>query len=413
MNKMIAALFAVFAFVIIAAQPIDAQRLVRTALNGTLTPAGINERVGGVFNPGEIAPATAEIDLHKITYTSTDHAGNPATLSGLVAMPRGGAPKGLVVFNHGTIFDRRRSPSRWKGARDGSEAETAALAFASGGYAVAMPDYLGLGDHMGTHPYPLSTVNARSGVDIISATRSLAIQRRYALGSPLFVTGYSEGGAVAMALTRDLESMPGSAFRVTRSAPAAGPYDLSGSTREYLLREGTSQEGFIIRLYLLTYSLYSAHKLTGEKLTDYLKPAMAFSVAQNYKRTLTDDELLKRLAITSVLMRPDNSLRNVLTDRFVRALETKDLSDPVIARLAANDVYDWAPRTPMLLINLEEDAVVDPASTENAIRAMRARGIGADHLRQFVVRDSALNHVTAVPASMAAARSFFDKGFTD
>ncbi|MBA2378939.1 MAG: hypothetical protein H0V76_05130 [Blastocatellia bacterium] len=408
MRKITAVLLGIIAVLCFALHPVEAQRLVRTSLSGTMTPASVNERMRSVFTEAAPPAATADIDLIKITYTSTDQAGRPATLSGLVAMPRGGAPRGLVVFNHGTIFDRRRSPSRWKGARDDSEAETATLAFASGGYAVAMPDYIGLGDHVGTHPYPLNVVNARSAVDIIGAARSLAARQNYQLGNRLFVTGYSEGGGVAMALTKELESMPGSAYRVTAAAPASGSYDLTGATLDFLLRPTGAPEGFVIRLYLLSYSAFSFHKNNGAKLTDYFKPAMSFSIAQNYKRTLTDEDLIKRLAVTSALMRANNSLRNVLTDRFVRVMEAKDTSDPVIRELAANNVYDWAPRTPMLLINLEGDTIVDPANTDNALRAMRARGVPAANLQHRVIRNPQLNHITAVPTALAHARAYFD-----
>ena len=388
-----------------------AQKLDSTAPNGLMLADEINARITKVF--GKYAPAQAKtnINLTKIVYSSTDEDGKPVTLTGLVAMPRGGAPNGLVVYCHGTIQDRKASPSRYRGEENGSEPESAILAFATGGYAVVMPDYLGLGDHKAAHPYPLNIVNAQSAVDIIAPARRLARNKNYNIGSKLYVTGYSEGGGIAMAATQKLERMTGVEYRVEASAPASGPYDLSGAERNFFLAQPTTQVGFVMRLYLLSYSSYYFRKHSNIKITDYFKPAMANSIWLNYNAGLSDEDLIKRLGLTSVLMRSKNSIFNVITPRFKRALETTDKRDPFVAELARNDIYDWAPNTTMLLINLDGDAIVPPENTENAVRAMRKRGVTAQTMRRYVIRDTSLNHITAVPAAMATVRKFFDRGF--
>ncbi|MDQ3490530.1 MAG: hypothetical protein M3449_05645, partial [Acidobacteriota bacterium] len=69
------------------------------------------------------------------------------------------------------------------------------------------------------------------------------------------------------------------------------------------------------------------------------------------------------------------------------------------------------PRSKMLLINLEGDTIVAPRNSEVAFRTMRRRGVGRDSLRRYIIKDSKLNHLTAVPAAMLKARQFFDSGF--
>lgn len=389
----------------------SAQRLVSNVSNGTLRPNVVGARLQKVF--GSDLPANSpQIELRKIVYTTVDVKGRSVNVSGLVAWPTGGAPNGLVVFCHGTIQDRRNSPSKWKGKADGSEAETATYAFATGGYAVVIPDYLGLGDHMAAHPYPLNVTNARSAKDSIVPTRMLAMQTGYKIGPKLFVTGYSEGGGIAMALVKDLEATGGSGLNVEKAAPASGPYDVTDTTRDFLLQEGTDQIGMGIRLYLLSYATYYFRKEHNIPIRNYFKRAMADSIWLNYNSTVTDENLIKRLGLTAVLMRPKNSVRNLLTPEFLRRLETLDKSDPLIAELAKQDVYDWSPRTPMLLINLEGDTVVDPKNTDKTFKTMRARGIGRDQLRRFIIPGGTLTHLTAVPAAMTAARAFFDQGFS-
>ena len=399
-------------FLTVSATSLFGQQLVSASSNGSMSLEKINARLPKAFGKYVVDNATAPVDLEKISYTSRDENGKTIILTGLVAMPRGGAPNGLVVYCHGTIQDRKASPSRYRGEENGSEPESAILAFATGGYAVVMPDYLGLGDHKAAHPYPLNIVNAQSAVDIIAPARRLARNKNYNIGSKLYVTGYSEGGGIAMAATQKLERMTGVEYRVEASAPASGPYDLSGAERNFFLAQPTTQVGFVMRLYLLSYSSYYFRKHSNIKITDYFKPAMANSIWLNYNAGLSDEDLIKRLGLTSVLMRSKNSIFNVITPRFKRALETTDKRDPFVAELARNDIYDWAPNTTMLLINLDGDAIVPPENTENAVRAMRKRGVTAQTMRRYVIRDTSLNHITAVPAAMSAARRFFDKRFS-
>jgi alpha-beta hydrolase superfamily lysophospholipase len=396
---------------ILLVSSLTAQKLVKFESNGLMTEAVANERMAAVFTPNTLESAQTAIELHKVKYTSIDEKGKPVELTGLVAWPAGGAPKGLVVFCHGTIVDRDRSPSKYKGGSEGGEAAVGVLAFASGGYAVAIPDYLGLGDHKKPHPYPLSRVNARSGVDIISAARELASQRGYDIAKPLYVTGYSEGGGVAMALTEMLEKQKGEMFRVTKSAPSAGPYDLSGTTLDFFLEPDTDQVGFVLRMYLLAYSAHYFHKRDGIRLREFFKPVLADAVAINFGLNRADDDILKALGITGALMRANNSLANVLNPKFLETMKRRDPKDKFIRELAANNTYDWRPNTPMLLIHLKNDTVVPSKNTDVAYAAMRRRGAPESMLRKHIIEDDSLNHITAMVPAAVIARMWFDGSF--
>ena len=389
----------------------SANNLVGFARNGTMSVAQTNQMIKTSFGANTIEPTTSALDLYKLNYRSRDEKNNLVVLSGLLALPKGGAPKGLIVFDHGTIVNSSQAPSRFTGKANSSEAQMAALAFASGGYAVAMPDYLGLGDHKGAHPYPLGAVNSLSAVDIIAPARAVARRNNVAVASRLFITGYSEGGAVGMWTVRDLEQKSGADDNVDAAALMSGPYDLSTVTRKWLLDSPTSQEEFVIRLYLTSYMAYYFHKSQGLKLTDYFKPSMAFTITQAFKGNISDENLIKRLALAAVLMRSKNSLANVITTRFKNALENLDISDPMIREMQKSDCYDWSPRTKMLLINLKTDNVVDPGNTDKAIRTMRQRGVGLNTLAQYVFPDANLNHITAIGPALVQARRFFDQGY--
>ena len=387
--------------------------------NGTWSATHINKRLKAIFRL--TSSTTKTVDLFKIRYFSHDEKGHVVVLSGLVAWPRGGAPKGLVLYNHGTTADRKMSPSLFRGASDNSETELAVLLFASNGFAVALPDYLGLGDNLGAHPFPLGKINARSAVDLIVPARALATQRKVVVGSRLFVTGYSEGGAVALWTLRVLESQANSAQAnsaqtnltspVFAAAPLSGPYDLSGATRQSLVERAPNATAFAARLYLLAYSVYSFHKNRGVKLVDYFKPSMAATINDVFNKKLSDENIIKRLALTAFLMRSKNSLQNVVTPRFWNALQTRDTRDPLIRELQNNDCTNWSPRTKTLLVALQNDQIVVSANTRNALQTMRKRGVGTDILRANIVRDDKLNHITFIAPALLRARQFFNGGF--
>lgn len=391
---------------------VDAQGtgLVSATRVATMSAAEFNKRMMTAYPNAGLERLRGSLNLYKVTYRSVDAKGRNAVLSGMVAIPAQGAPNGMIIFNHGTMVSRKTVPSAYRGEAKAGETQNALLAFGSGGYAIVMPDYIGQGDHRGTaHPYPASLTNARAGIDMIKPAREVARRYRAEIGNALFVTGYSEGGGVAMGQTKLLEQANVS---VTASAPAAGPYDLSGTTIDFMAERPTDQVGFVLRTYLLGYGIHSLHKNTGVKITEYFKPSMALTINLAYGGSISDDDVLKRLGVAGVLMRANNDLFNVITDKFKRVIETKESSDPFLRQLRENDTYDWRPRTKMLLIALVNDSVVTPKNTQLAIRTMRRNGVGRDTLRQSIIRDTNLNHLTAMPESLLRARNFFDRGYS-
>lgn len=387
---------------------VSADNLVNFTRTSSMSVADANQRMKKLMRGFAPAPATRPIDLYRVRYNSKDEKGAKVVLSGLVALPRGGAPKGLVVFNHGTTGDRAMSPSRWTTKMNIGEAQWGILVFATGGYAVAMPDYLGLGDHPGAHPYPLSDLNALSAIDIISPARTVAAKSGVAIPQKLFVTGYSEGGSVAMWATKLLEAK---GVPIAASAPISGPYDLSGTTRKSIVAPPKTTIQFAAQLYLLAYTVRYFHQNRGVPLSDYFTPGMAKLVSTLFENGDSDETMIRRLVINAYLMGANNNLDKITTPRFRKAMADFDTKDPVISELVKSDIYDWSPRTKMLLVALEDDDVVDPANTKITLETMRKRGVTAATLRQVVVKDANLNHLTAPFRLLALARKFFDGGF--
>lgn len=356
-----------------------------------------------------VPPPKTSIRLYKIRYGSVDVHGEPCTLSGLLILPKA-APKGLLLYYHGTIRDRDAAPSRYNGTNKSPEAEYVTMAFASGGYAVIMPDGLGLGDSPGVHPYPDGEVNAHSGIDLIGPARKFAKRSGVSIAKQLYVAGYSEGGAIAMCTVRELERSH--TFTPQMAAPMSGPYDLSGTTVTSLLEGKQGPEDLATKLYLLSYAAYSASvNLPGIDLKDYFAPSFATYIPFLFEKNLDDVGLAKKLLVKALQLGAINSIDKVLTKRFRDSIRWADATNPILAEMMRSNCYDWVPRTKMLLPYLKGDDVVVEANTLKTIDTMRLRGVGRDQVQPFEITGPKLSHGTAVPAALSAARRFFDGGF--
>ncbi len=357
----------------------------------------------------DVPDAVSHAHLYRIQYQSTDPAGKPTTLSGLVMLP-GKPTKGLVVYCHATTRDSELAPSRYTGTNNLIEPEYVMLAFASGGYAVVMPDYFGLGDSVGVQPYPGSEANAGSAVSAVQPAREIARRLGMPIGKPLYLAGYSQGGAVAMCAVRRLET--GNTEKPTAAVPMSGPYDLSGETVKSILKGRLSLEGLGTRLFLLGLSAYSAsHHLPGLDLKDYFAPSFATYVEYLFGRKQGDIALAKKLVIKALQLGALSSVSKILTAQFRKALEFGDTTNPLIADMRKGDCYDWAPKTKMLLAYLKGDSVVTEQNTVKAIDTMRLNGVGPNRLRPFPISGKGLSHTTAAATAFSAARRFFDGGF--
>ena len=91
------------------------------------------------------------VRLYKVVYETIDPWGGRTQASGAMLLPeKTGQLLPLVGYQHGTITQRDQAPS----SLNVSGEVTIGIAFASVGYAAAVPDYLGLGDSPGLHPLP-------------------------------------------------------------------------------------------------------------------------------------------------------------------------------------------------------------------------------------------------------------------
>ncbi|MFN7171611.1 MAG: hypothetical protein ACK4P3_02325 [Fimbriimonadaceae bacterium] len=388
------------------------QTVISTNPAGTITVTQAAAALANAPGPVKIPIPQENIVLTRVVYTTRGIDGSRQEVSGLIAMPASGAPKGVVIYYHGTTADRNYVPSRFQvSTMQPAEVASASAAFAGGGYAVLMPDYLGLGVNQTVHPYPLASVNWRAGVDMLPAVTQISTDNRLPLGSQLYVSGYSEGGAVAMWAAMELDRQSPRGFRYVSAAPLSGPYDLTGAQMPFMTREIKNLETLGATVYFLSYVGYSGYANQGFNLSDYFVPSFASYIPVVFGRSLSDEAYARELMVKAAELGAFTSIERLMQPPFFRAMQEGAVDNPFSKLMQQNNCFDWTPQRPLFLFCIENDTMVDPQNTYHAIRAMRARGV-TDQTMGFHIGSSnlKLNHATAQPSAVALARQFFDVG---
>ena len=200
--------------------------------------------------------------------------------SGALMVPTGAAPncsgpRPIVVYAHGTNTNKNLNIADITDTSN-SEGVLIAAMFAAQGYIVVAPNYAGYDiSTLGYHPFLNAVQQSGEMIDILTAARTALPKTMSAAtsdGGKLFITGYSEGGHVAMATQRALEA---SGATVTGAAPMSGPYALEafgdailfgdvniGST-EFTPLLGTSYQKAYGNIYSTPADLYSSTYVNG------------------------------------------------------------------------------------------------------------------------------------------------------
>ncbi|HPO61750.1 MAG TPA: hypothetical protein PK762_01555, partial [Candidatus Kapabacteria bacterium] len=183
----------------------------------------------------------------KFDYTSLNIKKQTTQLSGLVLFPFSlnksevsNCP--VICLAHATQMLRDLVPSKFNyiNIKDFEEV-TIGLAIAALGYVVVMPDYQGMGDDISKfHPFCNAELLGIASADMISAIRDFATKTPdkcpFGLSNENFFIGYSEGGFVSLAATREFEKHYPN-FELTGSVPMDGPYDISNTMAGVMLAD--------------------------------------------------------------------------------------------------------------------------------------------------------------------------------
>jgi len=187
-----------------------------------------------------------------IAYWSQTPQGDSLMVSGRVYLPKTRVLKGIVVANHYTMTSDIEVPSNMVAIES---------IFVMKGYAVIMPDYVGYGiSRDKLHPYLHWRNAAQTAVDLLNCMPELLDYYGYSYPKDVIVTGYSQGGAVALGVARMIEENDNQEgdWSVRKLYAGAGPYDPAGT---YLFSIERNEMGIPAAIPLIVMGLNDAYDL--------------------------------------------------------------------------------------------------------------------------------------------------------
>ena len=382
---------AFLAVLIIIPSQLFSQILVSATSQGTYLKAFIT--LTGLTN------AEYDIEMFKVTYNTTDLNGNPVVASGMIAIPLNPTCDSLPIalYAHGTVLKRNEVPSA------NNQESILGKAIASRGYVTAMPDYLGLGDLPGLHPYQHAESEATSSVDILRAAKEfIADSLNFTYSNEVFITGYSQGGHAAMATTKYIQDNNlETELNVIASAPLSGAFHASKrQTDELLLDIPYNSPGYIVYLIMSYQEAYGSIYTTP---ADFLQSPYDVTVPPMFDGTM---------AMSSVNAVLPNRTSQYLNSTFLNAFiaDSGAKTSPLWQALLDNDNHNWTPNTPIKMFYCSGDQTVKPENTLDAYTAMIANGA-----TQVFKEDlgSLLDHGGCVVPAINNAISYFQTIRTD
>ncbi len=320
------------------------------------TPAAANNYMSAV-------PQHYDVANYKLVYSSTGAQGDSTIASGLLSIPVGieCAELPMLVYCHGTVLKKFEVPSSLN--YDGDVVRQ----FASAGFIALGPDYIGLGESPGLHPYEHNTTEATATIDMIHAAREFLEGEEISDSHEVFITGYSQGGHAAMAtLMYAQENDLLETLGIVAGAPCSGSYDLSGTTAPPIVFEQITYNffgyvAFIMETYQLVYgNIY-------DEIGGFYKSPYNLTVPQYF------DGEQDVYSMPYVNAQFPNSISDFLVDSVVSNLQSNP-NHPIWQALADNNNYDWAPEMPLRMYYCTGDEQVYYVNSTLAESTMLANG---------------------------------------
>ncbi len=321
----------------------------------------------------------------KIAYMTPDPNDKLVNATGAVYIPETSGEFPVISFQHGTQTNRYLVPSLGIG---NSEAGLAGAVAASMGYICITADYLGLGESEIVPPYLLAENSANTVIDMLRAAYSYLASKDIQTDGSLYLTGYSQGGHVTMALHHEIEENYKDEFQVSASAPLAGPYDLL-ATVDTIIEWGYYDQPILMAYLVNSYN----HYYGWDRLSEIFKEPYASDIPDYF------DGLQWMKSVNENLPR---SLDSLLQESFIedyKAGEEQDLRQAVLD----NSLLDFIPEAPVLLIHGDADKTVPYFNSERA-KEYYENGDKANIELIMVEGD----HEAAAQAAIVAAMQWFE-----
>lgn len=361
--------------------PVPTRTLVSSSLIGMYSKEQLSNRYSGTSVALRLLIQYG-IKVYRLEYTTTNTDGKSIRASGALLIPdvTGSAP--MMSMQHGTITSDDDAPSNFQSS---SEAYSYGSVFASQGYIISAPDYIGYGASKNLpHPYENRNGLATASLDMVRAARDFLSDQKINWDKRLFTAGYSEGGYATMSLQKKIEEETNGEFNLVASSCGAGAYDKPAFMKQ-IINENTTGVDYINRLYVWVLLTYDRIYGLNRPMTYYFKEPYASQIASNGYGTSINV-----------------SLNTTFTDSFKQAIN--DGTDKAfLAAVQDNDVHDWKPSTPTQLYHGTADEIVSFLNSQNAYDAMKKRG--AANVQLIPVQGG--THASSIVAFILGTYNFF------
>ena len=283
-----------------------------------------------------------------VAYWSQNPQGDSLLVSGRVYLPKNRDLKGIVIANHYTITSNADAPSNMLSMES---------VFAMKGYAVIMPDYVGYGlSRDEVHPYLHWRSAAQTAVDMLNNMPALLLHYGYSYPMDVIITGYSQGGAVALGVARMIEEM-NTDWTIRKLYAGAGPYDPAGT---YLYSLECDTMGIPAAIPLIVMGLSDAYDLGFELDDFFLEPLLSHYEEWVLSKKYTVKQINDMIGsvVMSELMTPE-------------ALDTNTpLADMLYEVLLWNSNIGYNLQAPAYFLHSIDDEVVPLINTQNLMAEM-------------------------------------------
>lgn len=266
-----------------------------------------------------------------VAYWSQTPQGDSLMVSGRVYLPKSRHLNGIVIANHYTMASDAEVPSNILSMES---------IFTLKGYAVIMPDYVGYGlSRYEVHPYLHWRSAAETAVDLLECMPPLLDHYGYSYPTDVIITGYSQGGAVALGVARLLEEMNNEeremsgTWTIRQLYAGAGPYD-PAATYTYCVAHDTM--GIPAAIPLIVMGLSDAYDLGFEVEDFFLEPLLSHYDEWIASKKYTVQQINQWMGsnvmtelMTTESLNPENSTTNMLYEALLHnSLVGYDLQAP-------------------------------------------------------------------------------------
>lgn len=365
-----------------------AQTLVSYDLIASYSTLQVDSILAANGIPGIILPSTYGVDVYKVVYNTVDADTLPTIASGALFIPKD--PQCLVPlasYQHGTVALKSDVPSTLNALE-----VIIGESIASDGVVVAMPDYLGLGDSPGLHPYMHAYTEARATADMLVIAQQICDELSVTRNGQVFLFGYSQGGHSTMAAHQLIQEQYASYFSVTASVPMSGPYDVSGVQAEVIASDAPYPNPGYLPYFLLAYNevyhIYASN-------SDFLASPYDSILPPLFDGLHSLDEVNAFMPDT-----PNIIIVPAVLDSF-----KNDPNYRLYDYLKLNDTYNWVPQSPMRMYYCEGDKDVNYQNTLVAYDHFVSNG---SNLTAYQSNGETLDHGGCVFPSLLASKYFFD-----